>query len=109
MFYAKKFCWNSFSAHPFLCLSSAPNKISKNHLVYNIFNGVNLLKTAKKCLGRMESYDEKKEWLCDHSLYKCFHILLYFIHIVNSNKVWNIRHMLNRLCFICDYCEETKT
>lgn len=43
----------------FLCLSSALNKVSKNHLVYNIFNG-KPFKNCQKHLGRRESYDDEK-------------------------------------------------
>lgn len=81
--------------HPDFCnlsscgLSQCPqSRQSENHLVYNIFNGVNLLKTARKLLGRRKAVlGEEKNGLCYHSLYKCFHILLYFKHIVDLNEL----------------------
>lgn len=68
----------------------------------------NLLKTAKNILAEekvMMMRKEKKKTTqknpSDHSLHKCIHILLYFIQVVNSNKVWNNTHMLNTFCFNC--------
>lgn len=68
---------------------------------------VNLLKTAKNILAEekvMMMRKEKKKHHhqktpSDHSLHKSIHILLYFIQVVNSNKVWNNTHMLNTFCF----------
>lgn len=58
---------------------------------------MNLLKTAKKLLGRRKAMlGGKKSGLRYHSLYKCFHILLYFKHIVGLNELENIRHMRHR-------------
>lgn len=64
-----------------LCTQS---RQSENHLVYNNFNRVSLLKTAKKTSWQKESYVAggagEGNRICYHSLYKCFHILLYFKH-----------------------------
>lgn len=68
----------------------------------------NLLKTARNILAeekvmmmRKEKRKEKptQKIPSDHSLHKCIHILLYFLQVVNSNKVWNNTHMFNTFCF----------
>lgn len=46
--------------------------------------------------------------ICYHSLYKYFHILLYFKHVGDLNELWNIRHMLSRFPSYWDCKRQTR-